>query len=295
MFGMALVVGLFGVCLTALLVENDDEPETTEPEVSPQPGETGEDLIYTGEDTITGTDGNDTLRADNEDHTADSASVIDLLGGDDIAEVTTPFNTTVNGGDGNDTLTSTAVGNTLNGEDGDDVINAGPATQVFGGLGNDTITYDLTGELNDTFATLDAGEGDDDITVTTSISETIPDTASVGITGGEGADNIRAVLNLGADTFSEGDPDAIETQSGIVITDFTPGEDTLTIEIDREAGSEARDMLSVELVTTGSGETLSTELVMIFAGNETEPQVTTSIRLGAATDITLDDIVFVQN
>ena len=297
MFGMALVVGLFGVCLTALMVDDsDDASETTEPEVLPDPEDgTGEDLLYNGDDTITGTDGNDTLRADNQDHTADSADVIDLLGGDDVAEITTPLGTTLNGGEGDDTLTSTAVGNTLNGDAGDDVISAIAANDVFGGAGNDTITYDLSADLNDSLGTLDAGEGDDEITVRADISEAVPDFSSVAVTGGEGADNFRAVLGLGADEFSTDDPTEIENETGIVIRDFTPGEDTLTVEIDREAGSEARDMLSVELVTSGVGDALSTELTIVFAGNETEPQVTTTIDLGSATGITLDDIVFVQN
>jgi Ca2+-binding RTX toxin-like protein len=119
-------------------------------------GSSGDDVITTGagNDHIDGGDGNDTLN-----------------GG--------AGNDAIQGGDGNDTL---------NGGDGNDHISDGIGNNVIrGGAGNDTISDDHSFSFTPAVFDIDAGDGDDAITV-----ETFFSLNSGTIDGGAGIDTLQA-------------------------------------------------------------------------------------------------------
>ncbi|MBY5782665.1 metal-binding protein [Rhizobium leguminosarum] len=95
---------------------------------------------------------------------------------------------TLNGGAGNDQLYGGADNDTLNGGDGNDLLSGDTGNDVIrGGAGNDTISdgelFGFTPEVFD----IDAGGGDDAITLETFASE-----ASGTIDGGAGIDSLEA-------------------------------------------------------------------------------------------------------
>ncbi|MGO8086427.1 metal-binding protein [Rhizobium leguminosarum] len=125
-----------------------------------------------GDDQIVGGDGNDTLNG------GDGS---DLLGGGN-------GNDTLNGGDGNDLLSGENGNDTLNGGDGNDLLSGDVGNDIIrGGAGNDTIDdgelFGSTPEVVD----IDAGDGDDAITV-----ETFAPSNSGTIDGGAGIDTLQA-------------------------------------------------------------------------------------------------------
>ncbi|WP_405049225.1 metal-binding protein [Rhizobium sp. NZLR1] len=116
-----------------------------------------------GADTLNGGDGNDWIH-----------------GGDG--------NDTLNGGDGSDLLTGGDGNDILNGGDGDDQLSGNTGNDVIrGGAGNDFISdgelFDVTPEVYD----IDAGEGDDAITI-----QRYDSLASGAIDGGAGIDTLQA-------------------------------------------------------------------------------------------------------
>ncbi|WP_049731777.1 cadherin domain-containing protein [Rhizobium ecuadorense] len=137
-------------------------------------GSSGDNVITTGagHDNIDGGDGNDTLNG--------GAGSDQLRGGDG--------NDTLNGGDGNDLLAGRDGNDILNGGDGNDQIVGDVGNDIIkGGGGNDTISDgDRFGHTPEVF-NVDAGDGDDAITVETFalVSGTID--------GGAGIDSLEAI------------------------------------------------------------------------------------------------------
>ncbi|NKN02833.1 cadherin domain-containing protein [Rhizobium leguminosarum] len=123
-----------------------------------------------------------------------SANVTGSSGDNAIA--TGAGNDTINGGDGADTLNGGAgndqiqggVGNdTLDGGDGNDMLWGDVGNDVIrGGAGNDTISDDDRFSFTPAVYNIDAGDGDDAITVDTFVS------LSGTIDGGGGIDTLRA-------------------------------------------------------------------------------------------------------
>ncbi|MGO7683574.1 cadherin domain-containing protein [Rhizobium ruizarguesonis] len=137
-------------------------------------GSSGDNVITTGagNDNINGGDGADTLNGgDGEDL---------IYGG--------AGNDTLSGGDGEDLIRGGAGNDTLNGGDANDLLYGEAGNDVIrGGAGNDTISdgeqFGFASEVFD----LDAGDGDDAITVATLASFN-----SGTIDGGAGIDSLEA-------------------------------------------------------------------------------------------------------
>jgi Ca2+-binding RTX toxin-like protein len=127
-----------------------------------------------GDDVLSGGDGNDQLYGES---------------GNDVLD----------GGAGDDTIEDHNGNNTMRGGDGNDYISAaGAGNLVDGGLGNDTIhIYNYRGEPGGA-SSVDAGGGDDVVTVRI----TVP--MAVTIDGGAGADRVEIVDLFGSATVTLG-------------------------------------------------------------------------------------------
>lgn len=244
--------------------------------------------------------------------------------GDDTINVRVGSGSEVRGGDGNDRLFVEGAWVEIYGDAGDDYIelngNNGWEADAFGGTGNDTIdgTYNENG-------TLSGGEGDDLLIGGTGGHE--GDGYASRIVGGEGEDTLRFELvtdanwwdsyqlqiaegGAGADRFEvifdEGDPlsqgdyyggdeisDPLVMDKGLELEDFTPGEDTLVLDI---AASDPRFTLaSVEMaeVEQRNGGEIMTEVTVTYETNAAELREHQVIfRLGA-TGVTWDDVEIV--
>ncbi len=267
-----------------------------DPDPDPDPAVEGADLLYTGEDTLNGTEGNDTLTADNPDHTAAGASLVNLLGGDDVAEVSTALETVVDGGAGDDSLTSTGVGNTLLGGAGNDTLAGINATEMDGGDGDDTLTLDLTADASDTIAVARGGEGTDTISVTATAGLAAFDDGGAVLEGGAGADTFNVTLALDETAPVDGeDPAVVDSGTAMRVSDFDPDEDTLQVTIDRTEGSEDRDLVSSIVTPVTEGDVTYYELVLTFEGTDTASESTSTIRIDSETEVTIEDITVVTN
>ncbi|WP_113912320.1 calcium-binding protein [Roseovarius dicentrarchi] len=197
------------------------------------------------------------------------------------------------GGAGNDTLTGLGDDVTLLGQGGDDALTGGHAAQMFGGAGDDSLTLNMTNGINDSGAVAYGGEGDDTITALGDVGLGYPDYSFGTLTGGAGADAFDVTLNLLPQEYGSTDPyDTRDARVPVAISDFTPGEDVLTIEIARGAGEEDREMTAAEIIRDDVGRAT---LVMSFAATSTSPALEGTMRLGDNPNITLDDIAFIQS
>lgn len=214
---------------------NIDEPDELEPEELVSEEE-GQNLIFSGEAGLVGTDGNDTLSAGQDEDLAPEQ--ISLLGGDDIATLDVHIGVEVSGGEGDDVLNSTVAGNVLNGGEGNDTLRGIDANNMFGGAGDDDITFDSDVELIDSTARISGGEGDDTIAVIADVGVDAPDRGGAIITGDEGSDSFEVTMHLENSTLDlDGSGGPLET-SIARIEDFDPDEDNLLIQL--EADEDAR-------------------------------------------------------
>ncbi|RUS63471.1 hypothetical protein EGN72_04350 [Pseudorhodobacter sp. E13] len=255
-----LLLGLLGAAILGTVVfdvfgKDDSNDTDTDPTPVEEPGEA---LHFDGSGTLEGTEGDDTLAAGQDPDLA--PETINLFGGDDTATIDVPFDITVNGGAGDDTLTSTNVGNTLNGGDGDDRLSGIDATSMYGGAGNDHITFDSDVELNDSVARIDGGAGDDRIEVFADAGVNTADRGGAFITGGSGSDEFNVVLDL---QNSQDDAQILDTQIAR-IGDFDPNEDSLRIEIERNDATADRGVV-VELEQTEVDGTYTSQITLTFA------------------------------
>lgn len=254
----------------------------------------GQTLAYTGDYVIAGGEGNDSLVADEDSEYADTTEVF-LKGGDDHGETGTgSFQTTLHGGEGDDNLVSTQVGNVLYGDEGDDTLSGVVANRLYGGEGDDQIIVDQTVDLNDQTTLAFGGAGNDSFDLTAEIGRDDLQVGGLVVSGGEGSDVFNVTLRLEAGTdhpLGAGtDPDITDSGSVLTLADFDQAEDIITIEIDRTAGNEDREMLSAEIIT----HTDSSELVMRFAASDSALESVSSITFAGNTTITLDNIAFVE-
>jgi len=150
---------------------------------------------------VYGGEGNDTITF--------SGDVIFLSEGESLFQ---SISGTVDGGNGDDTITVIAARETLvMGGDGDDTITGGGRdTLVMGGDGNDVI---------DSAATIDAGDGNDTVVTSRGASP---------VTLGEGTDTLK-VKAAGWYTY-DGEVDFRKHgRSPLEVTDFNPDEDILVL------------------------------------------------------------------
>jgi Ca2+-binding RTX toxin-like protein len=284
----------------------------------------GDPVDDAGPVTITGGDGDDLL--DLFDPTASPSDIepsssyvytnafIDGGDGDDTISVSAYFST-INGGDGDDVINIFGVGGSsiFNGGDGNDTITGyslyQDSTYIVGGAGDDVI--DVTGMDN---VGANGGTGDDHILV--SGANQIGAGYNIFANGSEGEDTISFIGSAvtesdhfeamsvhggaGADlfelTFDEGGE--IPTDRGIVITDpavldlivlddFVPGEDHISIE--PTTLNSAFDITQARLEEDAS--TGTTELIISYESDtEIDREVVITIN---ALGVSFDDITFV--
>ncbi|MEP3440308.1 MAG: hypothetical protein ABJN72_02415 [Sulfitobacter sp.] len=269
-----------------------------------------------GSDVI-GTDGNDTLTfAYNDESYYRDVGGIQLGDGDDLVDIVL-YGADIEGGLGNDTITSLGEDQIVSGGDGDDLIETNGQSLVYGDAGNDTLissdgermwggegddvlslgSYDFYGQ----FGSANGEAGDDTLYLNADIGHARSNIPSITVNGGEGADDLNFVLNM---TDSSGFPDlpqsaATGADTGFIIEDFDPREDTIMIQINRPEGHEARAMTSAEIVTEervsqGEPYTISA-IVMDFAATNTHGAHTSTIYFDANVNLSIEDIVFLQN
>lgn len=165
-------------------------------------GGTGDDEIYGGggDDEITGGAGNDVVEGGDGDDVIDTSGpnstgfnpALDLGFPGLVTPDADPFNDRdiVDGGAGNDTITTGDDADTIFGGTGDDVIDGGiDADSIDGGDGNDTI---IGGEGSDV---IDGGAGDD--VIYAALDPSFPDSLNI-------PDDIDPVLDNGDDLVHGG-------------------------------------------------------------------------------------------
>lgn len=280
-----LILALFGTAflgaITFDLFGKDDTSES-----APQTEETGETLTFDGSETLDGTQGDDTLAAGQDDDLA--PETVNLLGGDDTATIDLPYDITVNGGDGNDILSSTNVGNTLNGEAGDDTLSGIDATSMYGGAGDDHITFDSDVELNSSVARIDGGDGDDHIDVFADAGVNTFDRGGALLTGGDGSDDFNVVLDL---QNSQEDASIITT-SVARIGDFNPDDDSIRIEIERNDATADRNVI-IGLDQTEENGSFTSRITLTFAETVDATQAVATLTVISNGPFTLGDIQLV--
>ncbi len=165
-------------------------------------GGTGDDTVGAGDgnDTITTGDGSDTVVGGDGDDVIDTSGpnstganiALDLGFPGLVTPDVDPFNDrdVVDGGAGNDTITTGDDADTIFGGTGDDIIDGGiDADSIDGGDGNDTI---IGGEGSDV---IDGGAGDD--VIYAALDPSFPDSLNI-------PDEIDPVLNNGDDLVHGG-------------------------------------------------------------------------------------------
>ncbi len=162
-----VLMALLGSTALFSLIDGGSDSSNEEPtDEDPVPPTVGQQLFFEDEETVTGTDGDDTFVEDLGYREIDGERVtleqVDLGAGNDTATVgSSPgTGTIINGGDGDDTLTSSGPSVVLNGDAGNDTINAGPADLAYGGAGDDIMSFE-NDDAHDATAVVDGGDGND--------------------------------------------------------------------------------------------------------------------------------------
>lgn len=284
-----LLLGLLGVALISAFAfdgaddESDDEDDAT-----------GKTLRYDGSDPLLGTEGDDTLPLGQDDDLA--PEIIDLLGGDDTAFVEENWPMTVLGGDGDDSLTTTGINHILEGGAGNDTLSGDDANQLYGGEGDDVLTFVHGSYDNGDPGTADGGSGDDTITVRSDAILTEEILYNLGggvdVTGGDGADEINIVYDLEEDFRGYTPTDDTISRGLLRVTDFNPDEDTLVIEVDQGVDGEERNV-TVEMDQTEEDGTYTSLLRMTFEKTIDAEESTNLLTIFSSTPFTLDDIELV--
>ena len=206
-----VLLALHGLGFGAIMLGSDDNDEFApahageddffdEVETPPEPE--GEDIVIGDQATVTGTDGPDTITAAEDTSlldqlfAGDGNDLIDLVSvsdaeidggpGDDVIS-TDAFSSTISGGEGDDTLSGKYNEAWVNGDAGDDVINVaqdfndsstpetgpfvtGHSSHISGGDGDDTLNVDVYTDPWADAPVLSGGEGEDvfalDVTTT---------------------------------------------------------------------------------------------------------------------------------
>lgn len=287
-----LGTALFGALAFDWFDGNDDDQND---ELQPE-DENGQELNYDGSDLLEGTEGDDTLPAGQDEGLAPDA--INLLGGDDTAIIEDHIGGGVSGGEGNDSISSTAAGNVLYGNVGDDTLVGVGINDIFGGEGDDHITSDIGNQVDESTTQIVGGEGDDTIIVETDalIPEMVlNDLGNVEVQGGEGADEIKVVYDL-ADNLEnmvgfDPSPESDDTFVGdlVRISDFVPGEDVLTIEVEQDPETVNGD-ITVELDQTEEDGTYMSLITLTFEETSETTEATNILTILSSAPFTLDDI-----
>ena len=279
------MLGLLGTALLGAVAFDwfDDDGNGQNDDTSPE--ETGRELSYDDSDLLEGTEGDDTLPAGQDENLA--PDTINLLGGNDMATVERNDIITVNGGDGDDSISATGVLNILEGGAGNDTLIADDSNRLLGGAGNDVLNFNHGSYDQGEWGLADGGEGDDTITVRT--DALVPDfiTVDVGgvnVSGGNGADEINIIYEL-TENFDGGEGVIIGSGGDINfagnfirISDFDPNEDSLVIEVEKDSETKDRD-ITVELDQTEENGTYKSLITLTFA-ETSEAAVNRRVKVG---------------
>lgn len=283
----------------------EEADRETDPDPADDPVVPGIEVVNTGGATVLGSEGNDTLSGETFGRITETtnSTIINLLGGDDVAEVDfgSLFTTGVDGGDGDDTITGATIRPlSLSGGAGDDELSSISAGSIRGGDGDDMISADLSGMFEEDVM-ISGGLGDDIIRVATQIPGTSSTTdafaGSAFVTGDEGMDRITLELELRDTALVVDGPTSITWNSNITIDGFDASEDLLQLEITRAEGAEDRAAPVLSLARDEIGTELFgpyTDVTMTFAATATSTEVVSVFRVFSEEAITLDDIVLVE-
>lgn len=283
-----LLLGLLGVALISTFTFDGVDDDDAAPEKA------GKTLRYDGSDPLLGTEGNDTLPSGQNPDLA--PEIIDLLGGNDTAIVDLEGSMTVRGGDGDDRLTATGIQNILEGGAGNDTLSGDDANQLYGGEGDDVLTFVHGSYDNGDPGTADGGSGDDTITVRSDAILTEEILYNLGggvdVTGGDGADEINIVYDLEEDFRGYTPTDDTISRGLLRVTDFNPNEDTLVIEVDQGVEGAERNV-TVEMDQTEEDGTYTSLLWMTFEKTSEDEESTNLLTIYSSVPFTLDDIELV--
>lgn len=272
---MSLLIGVGFAELMDLFSNDDDTP----PE--------GENLIYDGSDILHGTEGDDTLTADDQDPDIDSPDTVYLLGGDDTVELGRdgPGAVEIFGGAGDDSIHVFSVTG-LYGEEGNDTLTSYSGSSLYGGEGDDVLQHTSGG--GDYSDQVSGGDGNDTIILNSYFGSGMEsDAGNVSVSGGSGADHFEVNLELERNSLEEDEGTAGEP---LYFSDFVPGEDTLEVNISRSSGQEDREMQFAELRHRTDGDQDITELAMRFDGATDTSDAWVKLRFAGHLDLTLADI-----
>lgn len=189
-------------------------------------GSSGSDTLdgMAGHDVIFGLDGSDTIiGGDGNEHLYGQSPTGGIDAGDSIS-----------GGAGNDYIQGNAGNDTLDGGDGTDRINGGKDNDLIsGGIGNDSVNGNLGndtidgGDGNDS---LRGGKDDDQLSGGTGDDHLQGDLGNDTLVGGTGWDTLTGGDGNDLFQFSAGDAPIVNgTSSTDIITDFTHGADHISL------------------------------------------------------------------
>ncbi len=226
--------------------------------------------------TLTGTDGNDTLMANDSGTTLQGGKGDDvlvggkgndtlvggegndvLMGGDGNDILTGgDGNDILRGGEGNDTLSGGAGRDTLIGGAGNDILDGGPgADRLEGGKGNDILTG---GDGSDTFAWMRGDQGSSSTPAVDRITD---------FKGGDGGDRIDLsdMLDIGSSSLSNADLASLAAQqlhfvkgeAGGAPGNATSGGSTLEIKTGGPEGAVTQKIVfsNVDMTSLGGSDT----------------------------------------
>jgi len=287
-----ILMGILSTTIMGMFVFDlfDDNDNKEAGEEDTPPAELGLELMFDGSEILQGTEGDDTLPGGQD--AALAPDTINLLGGDDIAVLEEISRITVSGGDGDDILSSTGVGNQLYGDAGNDTLTGIDANSLYGGAGDDTLSFFGNVFLHDENGRIDGGMGND--TINLRVEALLPyfissDVGGVIIRGGSGSDEFNIVYELYENIETT---DQLKSSFGRIL-DFEPNEDKLVIEVDRNDETADREV-SVELDQTETDAgTFSTIVTLTFAETDLATEATATIRIQSTEPFTMDDIVLI--
>ncbi|WIX33732.1 Ig-like domain-containing protein [Salinicola sp. JS01] len=208
--------------------------------------------------TLTGSDGDDTLMANDSGTTLNGGKGDDVLIGGKGNDILTggDGNDILRGGEGNDTLSGGAGRDTLSGGAGNDILDGGAgADRLEGGKGNDILTG---GDGSDTFAWMRGDQGSSSAPAVDRITD---------FKGGDGGDrlDLSDMLDIGSSSLSNADLASLAAQqlhfvkgeaSGAPGT-ATSGGSTLEIKTDGPNGAVTQKIVfsNVDMTSLGGSDT----------------------------------------